>query len=45
MLRFLKLFLLTGILVPAYAQEQLQGRIVDAQTREALSGVSIKAKT
>lgn len=43
MLRFLISFLLTCLLLPAYAQDSLQGRVVDAQTREALAGVSIKA--
>lgn len=43
MQRLLILILLTGIILPASAQRQLQGRVVDAQTHEALEGASITA--
>lgn len=42
MLRIFILFLLTLPCIPASAQMQLQGRVIDAQTREALPGVTIQ---
>lgn len=44
MLRIFILFLLSIYGIPAAAQTQLQGRVIDAQTREALPGVTIQCK-
>lgn len=44
MLRILTLFVCACFVLPVHAQQTLQGRVIDAQTHEALTGVSISAK-